>query len=110
VCGLQVSEKTAPTPDAYVIAGRDASPVFEPGKAVFDLVAFLVAHLVVWDRNLAPLSRRDTWRNSFFFKGFAIPIRIVPAIRQQMLSGRQSIQHRPCADVIAALTSRQKHP
>ena len=88
----------------------DTSLILEAGKAVVDFVAFFVLVSVVRDWNLAPFARGDTGRNTFVFKSFAIPISIIAPVSEHVFGFWQVFEKTPRAYIIAALSSRQKHP
>ncbi|MCC1495043.1 hypothetical protein [Cognatishimia sp. F0-27] len=96
---------------ALVVADVDAPPVFEKGKAVIDYVALLVSLRVARNGHLGAFARLDTGRISVVSEGFAIPIRVTTATISEHVFGLGKVaQQSPCADVIAALASRQTHP
>src|SRR6056297_1283429 len=98
------------TPLASVVARGDAPPILEPSEAVLDLVPLSILDFVVGDRGLPPFPGWDAWLDPFFLKGIAIPVRVITSVGQHAFGRGQTVQQRPCAYVIAALTRRQEHP
>lgn len=80
---------------------------FEAGEALLDLVAFLTTHLIGRDRDLAAFPLRDRGFDSIVFKGFAVPVRIVCTVSQEMFGGRLADHEaliRRCGDAGLAAT------
>ena len=89
---------------ASIVAGVDASPVFEASEHVLDFVPLTVEDSVVADRRLAVCSARNTGCNAALLEFFAEPIGIVASIAEQFSCRRQRIQHQGRAFVVAYLS------
>lgn len=70
---------------AAVVAGGDASPIFETGKQVLDLVTLAIELLVIGVLDLAIGRWRDAWGDAAAGKGVAEPVAVVALVSQQFL-------------------------
>ena len=89
---------------ASVVSGVDASPVFEFGEHVFDLVPLFVEGFVVFELNFTVLFGRDARCDSFIDQGVAKPVGVITTIRQQVFGLGQGVKQQGRALVIAHLT------
>ena len=92
---------------AAVIAGVDASPVFQPCKHVLDAMALLVEGAIVVVLDFALGVWRDAWRDPAFGKRLAEPAGVIGAVGEHGLCGRQGVDHHRRTFVVAGLSGRQ---
>jgi hypothetical protein len=74
---------------AFVVAGCDPPPVFDPAEDIFDLVALAVELLVRVVLDLAVLARRDARGGAALGQGGPEPVAVTAFVRQQFLCARQ---------------------
>src|SRR3546814_5782096 len=77
---------------AAVVAGMDASPVFEPAEHVLDLVPLAVEDTIMLDRLFAVGFRRDARRDAALGESLAEPVGVVALVAEQLLR-RRSEEH-----------------
>lgn len=87
-----------------IVAGRDASPVFEPSEHALDEVALLVALGIVGDRELPVLSSWDAWLDATVAECFPEPVAVVTSVGDQDLGIGQRGQDGRGAAIVADLT------
>lgn len=82
---------------AAVVTGSDASPVFEAGKQVLDLVPLAIELLVIGVLDLAIGRWRDAWGDAAAGQGVAEPVAVVALVSQQFLGLGQLRKQQNCA-------------
>lgn len=87
---------------ASVVAGVDASSL-EPTERVFDLVPLAIQNAVMFDRLFTVGLGWDTCRDAAHGKRLAEPVGVVALVAEQLLRGRQRIDHQCSPLVIAHL-------
>ena len=70
---------------AAVVAGGDATPIFETGKQVLDLVTLGIELLVIGVLDLAIGRWRDARGDAAAGKGVAEPVAVIALVSQQFL-------------------------
>lgn len=88
---------------ASVIAGGDATPVFDPAEDIFDLVALSVELLVVVILDFPVLARRDTGGDALVVECGTEPVAIIAFVAEQHPGARQDGKQQSSALVIAHL-------
>lgn len=88
---------------ASVVSGCGAAPVVRPGEHVLDPVPLPVEHLVIGDRQLSVLGRRNAGCRAALRECFAEPVAVVAAICNQARGLWQRAEHNPIAGVVTRL-------
>jgi hypothetical protein len=80
------------------------SPIFEPSEHSLDTVASFVTALEVLNGLFARVATGDAGRCAVVYKGFTVPISIVPSVSEEPVSLRQTIHQVHCTSIITDLS------
>ena len=94
---------------ASVVTGVDAPPVLEPAEHVLDLVPLAIENAVMFDRLCAVGLRWDAGRDTPDGESLAEPVGVLALVAEQLLRGRQRIDHQRSPLVIAHLAFAEQH-
>jgi hypothetical protein len=85
-----------------IVAGREASPIFEPCEHILDFVALLIECLVIGQQDFPAFAGGNAWLAASF--GESIPEPISTTVGKKRFGRWQGIKDQACAFVVAHLS------